>query len=96
MVGRVFMADCWDPRKNQENQRNHHISFEDAREVFKDPNLFEVIDDRDYDEERWRAIGRVGEMILVVIYSERACGEWLISARKAEPYEEEGYFTRET
>lgn len=88
------MADCWDPRKNRANQRIHCISFEDARKVFDDPHLLYEYDDRDYGEERWKGIGRVRSTIILVVFTDRACGEWLISARKADPDEERRCFSR--
>lgn len=81
----------WDPRKNVENQSKHGIGFEEACCVFEDPLRIEEIDDGDYDEERWIAIGRVESVILFVVYTERNGMERIISARKAEPREEVRY-----
>jgi uncharacterized DUF497 family protein len=39
--------------------------------VFDDPHLSVIPDDRDYDEDRWIAGGRVGPIILVVVFTER-------------------------
>ena len=55
------MNITWDPAKNRENQRKHGISFDDAKAVFQDLDRIEVLDDRDYGEERWVAIGTMGE-----------------------------------
>ena len=82
----------WDPAKDRANQRKHGISFEIAKEVFQDENRVEVFDDRDYGEERWAAIGAAGRNILYVVYTERPAGIRLISARKADPDDEEDYF----
>ena len=43
------------------------------------------------DEDRFKIIGKVGE-ILVVIYTERVDINRIISARRAERYEEEEYY----
>jgi uncharacterized DUF497 family protein len=82
----------WDPAKNRANQRKHGISFEIARDVFQDEDRVEVLDDREYGEERWAAIGAVGRTILYVVYTERPGGVRLISARKADRDDEADYF----
>ena len=48
----------------------------------------------DYDEERFIVLGRVGAVVLVVVYTERNGVERIISARKAEPREERAYYAR--
>ena len=84
----------WDPRKNAENWRRRRIRFEDACCIFDDPHRDEVPDDRDFDEDRWRVVGRVGVNILVVVYTERGGKPRIISARKTEPREEKDYYAR--
>jgi uncharacterized DUF497 family protein len=81
----------WDPRKDFENRRKHGISFDEACCVFEDPHRIEERDDREYDEDRWIVLGRVGSVVLVVVYAERSGKERIISARKAEPREEATY-----
>jgi uncharacterized DUF497 family protein len=89
-------AGCeWDPAKDDYNQRKRGISFADACCVFMDPNRTEVEDHGDYDEERMVVTGRVGAIILVVVYTERNGKERVISARKAEPREEKHYYARQ-
>ena len=78
------MNITWDPAKNRENQRKHGISFDDAKAVFQDLDRIEVLDDRDYGEERWVAIGTMGKIVALVVYTERNSGIRLISARKAD------------
>jgi uncharacterized DUF497 family protein len=82
----------WDSRKNRANQRKHGLSFDDAKAVFLDPYRIEVVDDREYDEERWTVIGAIGRIIVFVVYTERGSTLRLISARKADQYEEATYF----
>ncbi|MGH2617554.1 MAG: BrnT family toxin [Thermomicrobiales bacterium] len=82
----------WDPAKNRSNQRKHGIDFEDAQAVFLDPDRIEVLDDRDYGEERWAVIGTVGRLVVSVIYTNRNGGIRLISARKADPDDEADYY----
>jgi len=86
----------WDPEKDLENQRKHEgIRVEDACGVFDDPYREEVEDEGDYDEDRFRVVGRVGAVVLVV-YTERNGVERIISAsaRKAEPREERAYYAQ--
>lgn len=90
------MNIIWDAAKNRENQKKHGISFEDAKAVFQDPDRIEVLDDRDYGEERWVAIGTIGKIVALVVYTERNGGIRLISARKADPDDEADYYAIKT
>ncbi|MFN8593271.1 MAG: BrnT family toxin [Thermomicrobiales bacterium] len=81
-----------DPRKNIENQRKHGISFDDACCIFEDPCRIEEIDDGDYDEDRWVVVGRVGNPVLVVVYTDRNRIERIISARPTTRKEELEYY----
>jgi uncharacterized protein len=90
------MNITWDPAKNRENQRKHGISFDDAKVVFQDPDRIEVLDDRDYGEERWVAIGTMGKIVALVVYTERNSGIRLISARKADADDTANYYARKT
>ena len=85
----------WDPVKAAVNRRKHGVSFEDAMHVFEDPYaLFEpdrVLDDG---EQRWRALGMVGGVaVLLVAHAVREEGEVirLISARRATRKERNRY-----
>ena len=61
----------WDDNKAAINIRKHHVHFEDAAQVFLDDNRYFEIDDlHSEDELRYKTIGRVGK-VLVVIYTER-------------------------
>jgi uncharacterized DUF497 family protein len=75
----------WDPGKVAENQRKHD---------FEDPIRDVVEDARDYGERRFIATGRVGNVILVVVFTERDGRGRIISARKAEPRERRAYYAR--
>jgi hypothetical protein len=66
------------------NHRKHGISFPYATRVFLDPHRQERLDTREeYGEERWIALGRVDDSVLVVVYTLRGSNIRLISARKA-------------
>lgn len=88
----------WDPRKAQANWSRHRVSFEQARDVFKDTMALDEPDEReDYGEERWNCVGLVEGRLLVVSYTERideGSGDEIIriiSARPAEPRERKRY-----
>lgn len=85
----------WDDRKARTNLAKHDVSFETATKVFDDPNLLEMFDDAS-DEERFRAVGRVGTAVYVVVYTERGAKIRIISARKATNREEKAYYQQTT
>ena len=84
----------WDAEKNRSNRRKHGFSLSDAEAVFQDPYRLDDFDDREYDEDRWVAIGMVGPIVAYVVYVERNDVIRLISARRALPDEEFRYFKR--
>ena len=87
--GRLFE---WDDAKNKINKIKHGINFKTAARVFSDPYLFIEEDyNHSIDEDRWKAIGMVDD-ILLVIYTERGESTRLISARKAEPEDRRKYY----
>ena len=85
----------WDERKNQENQRKHGISFEEAITIFADENARLIRDtDHSESEERFILIGFSAKLrILVVVHAYRQDEKEvrIISARKATPKERRQY-----
>jgi uncharacterized DUF497 family protein len=82
----------WDDRKAAENFAKHGVSFEAARDVFKDPFSIEQLDDREnYGEERFTIIGMASGRLLFVAYTMKGETIRIISARGAEPYEQRDY-----
>ena len=87
----------WDPAKSRTNQRKHGVSFEDAIHVFDDPHaLFELDRTNESGESRWHAIGRIAEVVVVLVahtIREEAEDETvrLISARRATRQERKRY-----
>ena len=64
----------------------------DALEVFADPLRIERIDTRrEYREERCQVVGRVGEQVLFVVYTQRGEARRVISARRASRDERRTY-----
>lgn len=83
----------WDDRKAASNLRKHRVSFEGARRVFVDPLSFDDPDD-DLGEVRWLKVGMARDVLLAVVYTERNARIRIISARKADPDEQDRYFTQ--
>lgn len=82
----------WDDAKAASNWRDHGVTFEMAREVFKDPFALEWIDDSHGAQElRYSIIGLAESRLLFVAYTMRGEAIRIISARKAEPYERRRY-----
>jgi uncharacterized protein len=82
----------WNKYKAKDNFDRHGVSFEMAKEVFRDPFAVEFLDNRhDYGEERFVIIGMVAAHILYVAYTERQDLIRIISARRATKHEQETY-----
>ena len=85
----------WDDRKNQENQRKHGISFEEATTIFSDENARLIHDtELSQSEDRFILLGFSAKLrILVVVHAYRQEKQEIriISARKATPKERKQY-----
>jgi uncharacterized DUF497 family protein len=82
----------WDDTKASLNWRNHGVSFEAARDAFRDAFAIEWQDDRHGDaEDRFDLVGMVENRLLFVVYTTRGQRIRIISAREAEPRERRRY-----
>jgi uncharacterized protein len=82
----------WDKNKNLLNADKHGIDFIQAKEVFNDDKRKTSPDLRkDYGEDRWITIGKVVDIIIVVVYTIRDNVFRLISARYAKKSEGDRY-----
>lgn len=82
----------WDDAKAAANHAKHGVTFEAARDVFKDPFALEWADDgQATNEQRFVALGMVENRILLVAYTMRGDVIRIISARLAEPFERRRY-----
>lgn len=86
----------WDIRKARHNLTKHGVSFDTATLVFEDPYALMAQDRVEGGEERWRAIGRAGvHLTLVVAYTVRAAAAFdvvrIVSARRALGHERRRY-----
>jgi uncharacterized DUF497 family protein len=88
----------WDTAKNRANIRAHGIDFADAIAVFDGVTWERHDDRRDYDEERWIAVGPMSGIEITVVYTDLATEEgevrWIISARRATRNERETFYRR--
>ena len=93
MIGGQIVS--WDRRKAAINKQKHGVTFEDAALVFADENSIVFRDDKhSQDEDRWKIIGMV-EDVLLVVFTERSEVIRLITARVASPNEKREYYGRE-
>ena len=89
----------WDDDKNQRNLVKHGVAFEDAIEVFEDPNEVTIEAKRIGDEERSMTTGRVIDSVLSVVHATRWTPDGvprcrIISARPASRGERKRYEQR--
>ncbi|HZG50501.1 MAG TPA: BrnT family toxin [Pyrinomonadaceae bacterium] len=83
----------WDDAKAQTNLAKHGVGFEEATEVFYDPNGLEDYDaEHSETESRFFIIGLSSRRLLYVIYAKRLGNVIrIISARKADQVEQQIY-----
>ena len=86
----------WNNNKAASNLIKHKIDFEDAKNIFLDPNRLEREDKRDYDETRIQVIGIVNQVVLFVVYTKRNGKNRIISARRANKNERRQYYQSQT
>jgi len=83
----------WDPDKAETNFGKHGVSFEEATEVFLDPQAIEEFDDSHSTiEPRYRRIGLSSRRLLLVVFVEQVQNVIrIVSARKATNKEQQLY-----
>jgi uncharacterized DUF497 family protein len=82
----------WDPAKRVTNLSKHGVDFARAIAVFWDSQVVDEDSTRpEHGEIRRKAIGRVGNHMLCVIYTDRDGVRRIISARRAKRNERERY-----
>jgi uncharacterized DUF497 family protein len=79
----------WSDEKGASNFEKHHIDFLDAVRIFEGP-VYEVAVVRNA-ELRYKAVGVVESVEIVVVYTERGRVLRIISARRAKKNEREAY-----
>ena len=84
--------NTWDERKRRVNLKDHGIDFADLEEFF-DGDLLTREDKRHaYGEARYQTLGLLKARVIMVVHTESETVIRIISARKANKYEEETYF----
>lgn len=83
----------WDDNKNAINIEQHDIDFNDAWMIFENVVLRKVDTRKDYGEERWIALGKLREIVIVIVYMRRLSKIRIISIRRANRYERKIYET---
>jgi uncharacterized DUF497 family protein len=87
----------WDAGKNLANRRKHGVSFEEAQTAFHDENAMVYFDpDHSEEEDRFILLGMSLQLRVLVVchcYREGESVIRIISARKADKREQEGYWS---
>jgi uncharacterized DUF497 family protein len=86
----------WDDAKAAANYAKHGVTFEAAREVFKDPFALDWLEDDQQDEQRFATLGMVEGRLLFAAYAMRGDVIRIISARLPEPFERRRYHEENT
>lgn len=91
----------WDVSKADQNYRKHKVRFERAAEIFLDPFMLSIFNEKhSEDEDRWITLGMDRNNIpLVVVHTfkeitSEICTIRIISARKATKREVKQYLTK--
>ena len=72
----------FDPRKDEANQEKHHVSFNEAAQIWRDPDLV-IVAAKKRGEKRKMAIGRAFTVLYSVIHTKRGEAIRIISARRS-------------
>lgn len=82
----------WDEAKRQANIAKHGIDFADVREVFGG-HVVETEDmRRDYGEQRYRVVGKLGGQVVQIAFTWRDGRRRIISARRAGRNDRRAYY----
>lgn len=81
----------WDEAKRRANYRKHGLDFRDAEKVFQEVVITAEDRRQDYGEKRYISLGRLEDIVVVVVYTERSERIRLISMRRANQKERRAY-----
>jgi uncharacterized DUF497 family protein len=85
----------FDPAKNAENIASRGLDFADVARLWREGPVIEIEDHRaDYGEVRMIAVGRVFGRVCVAVFTDRGAVRRIISFRKANRRECDGYEAR--
>ena len=83
----------WDESKNEANIRKHKIDFEDIPSVFDSVLVVSPDNRMDYGEHRWIGLGLLGQVVVLIVFSEpKPRIIRIISARKANRKERKYFY----
>lgn len=82
----------WNEEKRLMNLRKHGIDFADVHLIFENDIATDIDERFDYGEIRYLTFGLLGGEIIAVSHTENDEIFRIISARKADKYEQEIYF----
>jgi uncharacterized DUF497 family protein len=85
------MEFTWDEKKRRQNMEKHGIDFSDAQIIFSHPMLVKRDTRRNYQEERWAALGQLRGMVVFLAYTLRGEDVRIISVRRANKKERDIY-----
>ena len=86
------MRITYDPEKRRVTLENRGLDFKDADKIFAGVHFTAIDDRKDYGETREITIGLLEGNVVVVVWTEREDSRRIISMRKADRDEREGYF----
>jgi uncharacterized DUF497 family protein len=81
----------WDEAKRRANYKKHGLDFRDAEKVFQEVTITAEDKRQDYGEKRFISLGRLEDIVVVVVYTERSEKIRLISMRRANQKERRAY-----
>ena len=84
----------WDERKNQSNIAKHGIDFNDSKFIFEKPLLLRTDDRKNYKEERFIGLGKLEDLVVVLVFTRRKNKIRIISVRKGNKQERKMYYER--
>lgn len=84
------MSFEYDEEKSAANKDKHGLDFEEAQELWRDPDLLEI-PARTTDEPRWIVIGKLGGKHWSAVITRRGDNIRLISVRRSRDEEVETY-----
>lgn len=86
----ILVGFEYDREKSAANKDKHGVDFDEAQELWRDPDLLEI-PARTTDEPRWIAIGRLGGKHWSAVFTRRSENIRLISVRRSRDEEVEVY-----
>ncbi len=77
------MDFTFDPDKDRSNQQKHGVSLAEAENMDWDTALERLDDRNDYGEDRYQALGFIGNRLYLAVFVDREEGRRMISLCKA-------------